>query len=326
MRREFVPATPRHPATATWRVVVATGVFVLASCGGNSSAPSTSSGGPGTSTPSTSRGAPGTSALSATDTGSALPRIDLPVAKGETVEGLVEVDGHDIYARCSGTGTPTVVYFTGWAPDPSKRGASVIRAIEDADQGKRRICSYERRNTGRSEVVDGTQTPEDIVADIDGVLDAMDEKGPFVLLGASFGGLVAGAYSVAHPDRTEGILLLDASIPDDYVIDKSHGFNGMCLKANRQADAYDSLEKIDNCRLAKWAYDRRNHEPDVPLIYLAAEDATERGDVADDHIRKAFVRRWSPGVWKSVDAPHWMDEADPNLVVRNLDQVIALDD
>ena len=43
----------------------------------------------------------------------------------------------------------------------------------------------ERRNTGRSETVKGTQTPENIVADIDGVLNAMGENGPFVLLGAS---------------------------------------------------------------------------------------------------------------------------------------------
>ncbi len=53
-------------------------------------------------------------APSANTANSALPRIDLPVEQGETVEGLVDVDGHDIYARCSGTGSPTVVYFTGW--------------------------------------------------------------------------------------------------------------------------------------------------------------------------------------------------------------------
>jgi pimeloyl-ACP methyl ester carboxylesterase len=260
---------------------------------------------------------------SAKPANSALPRIDLPVEQGKTVEGLLDVDGHDIYARCSGTGSPTVVYFTGWAPDPSKLGVSAIQAIEAVDQGKHRICSYERRNTGRSETVKGTQTPEDIVADVDGVLDAMSENGPFVLLGASFGGLVSGAYAVAHPDRTAAILLLDSSIPDDYVIDKRHGFTGMCLKANSEADATESLEKIDNCRLAKWAYDRRAQEPDVPLIYLAAKDSSER-DVVDDPLRKAFVRRWSPGVWESVSAPHWMDEADPSLVVKNLDRVIAL--
>ena len=288
-------------------------VLIVGACGGGNTADQAEAGAATSST-----------APSANTANSALPRIDLPVEQGETVEGLVDVDGHNIYARCSGTGSPTVVYFTGWAPDPSKLGVSAIRAIEAVDGGEHRICSYERRNTGRSETVKGTQTPENIVADVDGVLNAMGENGPFVLLGASFGGLVAGAYAVAHPDRTAGILLLDSSIPDDFIIDKRHGFDGMCLKANREADAWDSLEKIDNCRLSKWAYDRRDQEPDVPLIYLAAKDPSDRGDVTDDPLRKAFVQRWSPGVWESVSAPHWMDEADPILVVKNLERVIAL--
>jgi len=295
------------------QVGIAISTLVLAACGTDSSPPPRSS----------DQGDENTTA-SASDAAPALPRINLPVEPGATVEGVIEVDGHDIYARCSGTGKPTVVYFTGWAPDPSKRGVSVIGAIEAVSDGRQRICSYERRNTGRSETVAGTQSPDDLVDDVDGLLDALGEKGPFVLLGASFGGLVAGAYAVAHPDRTAGVLLLDSSIPDDYVIDERHGFDGMCLQANREADAWESLERIDNCRLAKWAYDRRDREPDVPLIYLAARDPSNRGEVADDPLRKAFVRRWSPGIWLSVSAPHWMDEADPNLVVKNLKRVNSL--
>lgn len=296
----------------TWRAgVAALSTIVLAACAPTSTSPQAS----GRTT--------GPSSASAVTAGSTLPRIELPVGNGETVEGLLDVGGHDIYARCSGTGSPTVVYFTGWAPDASKLGVDVIKGIESVDDGRHRICSYERRNTGRSETLDGTQTPEGIVSDVDGVLDDMGESGPFVLLGASFGGLVAGAYAVSHPDRVAAVLLLDASTPDDYVIDERHGFDGMCLQANREADAWESLEKIDNCRLAKWAYDLRDREPDVPLVYLAAKDSSDRGDVADDPLRKAFVRRWSPGIWKTVKAPHWMDEADPELVVKNLKQVIA---
>lgn len=133
---------------------------------------------------------------------------------------------------------------------------------------------------------------------------------------------MAGAYAVAHPDRTAGVLLLDASIPDDYLNEVRNHFQGMCLPANRQDDAWASQEKLDNCALAKWAYDRRAKEPDVPLTYLAAKDR-DPSDVALDPLRKAFVARWSPGVFTIVDAPHWMDEADPELVVRNLDTVIA---
>src|SRR5829696_3517864 len=143
--RESAAGEPIVETQFRWRVGVALSAFVLAACGGGSSAPSQTSG-----------QTPGTSTPSASETGSALPRIDLPVKKRESVEGLIDVDGHDIYARCSGTGSPTVVYFTGWAPDRNKLGVSTIQAIEAIDDGKHRICSYERRNTGRSETVKGT--------------------------------------------------------------------------------------------------------------------------------------------------------------------------
>ena len=244
-----------------WRVAVAAvSACALSACGAQTSSAQRASG-------STS----GAVTAPTTTEAPPLPRILLPVKKNQTVEGLVDVHGHDIYARCSGTGAPTVVYFTGWAPDPSKLGVDIAKGIEAVDGGRHRICSYERRNTGRSEAVAGTQTPDDVVTDVDGVLAAMGESGPFVLLGASFGGLVAGAYAVAHPDRVAGVLLLDSSIPDDYLIDKRHGFEEVCLKSNRHADAWDSLEKLDNCRLAKWAFDRRAKEPSVPLIYLAVQ-------------------------------------------------------
>ena len=253
-----------------------------------------------------------------------LSRIALPVDPGSTVEGLVEVDGHDIYARCAGDGSPTVVYFTGWAPDLTKRGVDIARGIESALGPTFRVCSYERRNTGRSEAVDGTQSPEDVIADVDGVLAALGEEGPFVLLGASFGGLVASTYAVAHPEQVAGIVLLDASTGVDYEIDEMHGFQGMCLEANRQADAFDTLEKLDNCSLGKFIHDRRDLEPDVPLLYFAAQNPSDRGDVGDDPIRQAWVESWSPGTWRVVSAPHWMDEADTGLVADAVREVIDL--
>ncbi len=251
-------------------------------------------------------------------------RIALPVDPGSAVEGLVDVDGHDIYARCAGDGSPTVVYFTGWADDLSKRGVAIAAGIEKALGETFRVCSYERRNTGRSEGVDGAQTPEDVIADVDGFLAALGEEGPFVLLGASFGGLVASAYAVAHPDRVAGVVLLDSSTGVDYDIDEMNGFRGPCLEANRQADANDSVEKLDNCSLAMWIHDRRDREPDVPLLYLAAQDASNRGTEAEDALRIAWVESWSPGMWRVVSAPHWMDEADTDLVTDAVREVIDL--
>ena len=253
-----------------------------------------------------------------------LPRIGLPVEPGSTVEGLVEVDGHDIYARCAGEGSPTVVYFHGWAHDRTYRAVTNAPGIEDALGPDLRVCSYERRNTGRSDIVEGTQSPEDVIADIDGVLAALGEDGPFLLLGASFGGQVTSVYAVTHPDRVAGLVLLDSSTGVEYELDEAQGFQGPCLEANRQLDAWDSTEKLDNCSLAEWVHERSDMEPDVPLLYLAAQDPSDRGSEADDPVRQAWVESWSPGIWRTVSAPHWMEHAAPELVADAIREVIDL--
>ena len=100
----------------------------------------------------------------------------------------------------------------------------------------------------------------------------------------------------------------------DYALDEMQGFQGACLDANREADAWDSLEKLDNCSLSKWVHDRRGREPEVPMLYLAAQDPSDRGTEAEDAVRMAWVESWSPGEWRVVSVPHWMDEADSGLV------------
>jgi len=65
-------------------------------------------------------------------------------------------------------------------------------------------------------------------------------------------------------------------------------------------------------------------ESDVPLLYLAAQNPSDRADEADDPIRQARVESWSPGTWRVVSAPHWMDEADVSLVAEAVREVIGL--
>lgn len=253
-----------------------------------------------------------------------LPRVSLPVEPGSTVEGLVEVDGHDIYARCAGDGSPTVVYFTGWAEDRSKHGVDIATGIERALGPGVRVCSYERRNTGRSEQTEGTQSPEDVVADVDGFLAALGEEGPFLLLGASFGGLVASAYAVTHPEQVAGVVLLDASTGAAYELEEMTDFQGACQEDNRQFDAWHTLELLDNCALMTWIHDRADEQPDVPLLFLASQDSEDRAWEAGDAVQRAWVESWSPGTWRLADAPHWMDQADTDLVADAVREVIDM--
>src|SRR3954451_15248266 len=113
--------------------LVGAGILGAAGCSGDSNAQSVSG---------TTIGAPvavvtdGTTASTISPvTVSAAPQqpaTSRPVDRGATVEELVDVDGDGIYARCAGNGSPTVVYFTGWAPDRDKRGVAIAPGIESA--------------------------------------------------------------------------------------------------------------------------------------------------------------------------------------------------
>lgn len=75
------------------------------------------------------------------------------------------------------------------------------------------VILYDFRGHGRSERPASGYRLADHVADLDGLLQAAGVDEPVVLLGNSFGGGVALAYALAHPDRVAGLALVEAHVP-----------------------------------------------------------------------------------------------------------------
>ena len=117
-----------------------------------------------------------------------LSAVDLPVAEGADVHGLVKVHGHDLAIHCTGSGQPTVVILHGWIDEPGITSYDYYGPLRDELNPDFRVCSYDRANVGDSEAVPGTQTPEMVVSDLDGLMEAIGERGPYVLIGQSAGG------------------------------------------------------------------------------------------------------------------------------------------
>jgi pimeloyl-ACP methyl ester carboxylesterase len=74
-----------------------------------------------------------------------------------------------------------------------------------------RVLTYERAPVGVAAAGDGHLAAE--VQQLDDVLDAAGLPEPVLLVGHSFGGLLARAYAAAHPDRVAGLVLVDATPP-----------------------------------------------------------------------------------------------------------------
>ena len=73
----------------------------------------------------------------------------------------------------------------------------------------------------RQHPVDGPVTRDQIVGDAYTMLDALRTdhgvEGPYVFVGWSFGGTVALAEALEHPETTAGLVILDTSFPSDFV-------------------------------------------------------------------------------------------------------------
>ena len=128
----------------------------------------------------------------------------------QIVDKRYEVDpGRSLYLHCIGTGSPTVVFETGWGGD-----SSVWSGVAPSIAQTTRTCTYDRAGLGRSDPApDGPRTIQDSVNDLHVLLAVAEIPGPYVLVGASLGGLIARLYASQFPDEMAGLVLVDGLAP-----------------------------------------------------------------------------------------------------------------
>lgn len=79
------------------------------------------------------------------------------------------------------------------------------------------VILYDQRGQGLSERPPEGYRLEDAVADLFAILDALDIHDPVVLIGNSYGGILAGHAALARPDRVAGLVLIDAGFAGEIV-------------------------------------------------------------------------------------------------------------
>jgi pimeloyl-ACP methyl ester carboxylesterase len=121
---------------------------------------------------------------------------------------LIDVDGHGMHLRCSGTGRPTVVLQPGGGDM-----ASTMAWIAPAVARDTRVCVYDRPGRGWSDPVDTPQDGTRVADDLHTMLHTAHVPGPYVLAGHSFGGLYVLAYAAHYPADVAGMVLVDSTAP-----------------------------------------------------------------------------------------------------------------
>lgn len=119
---------------------------------------------------------------------------------------LVDVGGYRLNLYCIGTGKPTVVFDSGledWAP--------AWITIQPVIAKTTRTCTYDRAGNGMSDPGPMPRTTARIVTELHTLLQNAGEKGPFILVGHSFGGINVRHYADRYLGDVAGLVLDDAS-------------------------------------------------------------------------------------------------------------------
>jgi pimeloyl-ACP methyl ester carboxylesterase len=77
-----------------------------------------------------------------------------------------------------------------------------------------RVCSYDRAGAGWSELGPRPRTMRQIAYELHTVLQEAGEKGPYVLVGQSLGGLLIRVYASQYPKEVAGMVLVDSTHED----------------------------------------------------------------------------------------------------------------
>lgn len=138
--------------------------------------------------------------------------------------------GRQMFLECHGTGSPTVVLISGtgsassaWssefvAGDPSAAPTTGPSTVFKALPRTTRVCAYDRPGTVYEDDSPTPSTPvrqpttaQQGVTDLAALLRAAGESGPYVVVGHSWGGMIAQLFARTHSSDVRGIVLVDSA-------------------------------------------------------------------------------------------------------------------
>jgi len=220
-------------------------------------------------------------------------------APGRIVGGL--------HVCCAGHGGPVVVLEAGIAASSLSWALVQPRVAEFT-----RVLSYDRAGFGWSAEGACSGTALDSANALARLLEQSGEPGPYILVGHSFGGLIARVFEQRFPDKVAGMVLVDPVIRDEW--------RGL-TEAKRRMLARGTMLSRRGALLARMGIVRialkllASGSRRIPR-FLAGVSAGNAASVTDrlaDQIRKLPREHW-PAI-----AQHWSQSRSFRAMADNLE-------
>lgn len=133
-----------------------------------------------------------------------------PVPPGK----LVNVNGTNIHVRAEGEkkSLPTVIIESG-----AHSNTDMLHWVAEGLKNNTRVIRYDRNGKWFSESSNQeNRSPEFYAKQLHELLEKIDEKPPYILVGHSMGGPYSRIFRDLYPNEVEGIVFIDSSHPEQW--------------------------------------------------------------------------------------------------------------
>ncbi|MGE0101535.1 MAG: alpha/beta fold hydrolase [Blastocatellales bacterium] len=150
-------------------------------------------------------------AVMAIASGVATYRISRALNAHPPMGKLVDVGGYRLHILAEGDakGGPTLVWISG-----GHGSGLAMHHLHKRLRGETRSILFDRPGTGWSDTGPFPSSTKREADELNSLLTNTGEKGPFILLGHSYGGLLAANYARRYPKNMAALVLLDPTPPD----------------------------------------------------------------------------------------------------------------
>ncbi|RYP80786.1 alpha/beta hydrolase [Nocardioides guangzhouensis] len=233
--------------------------------------------------------------------------------KNEFAGSVAIGGGRQLYLRCLGAGSPTVLFEAGDESDSNSWSQ-----VQNEIATNTRTCAYDRAGTGSSDPATGCRKLTDILDDLEALLGAADVEPPYVLVGESGGGFLMAGFAARRPHDVSGLVLLETP--------KAITIMPPGLKEEISCANPENVEHRDYYAVEHAAWDNRKRLGDFP-VRIVSNDYGTAAPEGDEQTNVKDQRGWlelSPDSKQVVvTSGHEVAYNEYPLAIRLIREVLA---
>lgn len=247
----------------------------------------------------------------------------------------ISVGNYQVQMASAGSGRYTVIFESGFGT-----GMGTWRKVAPEVAKSARVVTYSRAGHGTSDARPEARTLLQSSQELDQLISASKLNPPFILVGHSYGGLLARAFAARHPDQVAGMVLVD---PAD------ERFNPALRKLDAARAAADDkqfaaivpakfqpeLQQLQPV-LDSGNFPVAGKLPDVPVVVLTSVKQADKPEffletpeavAIKRGLHADFLRQFSNGSQVTTDkSGHNIQMEQPELVIAAVETVITAAD